>query len=67
MYRQPVNSSRMISVGYEDEVLEIEFTDGAIYQYYDVSEQEYINFIGSGSLGRALSILDKRHRYKRIR
>ncbi len=57
MRRQPVSSSRMVSVGYEDNVLEVEFTDGAIYQYYNVSEGEYINFINSSSRGRALSIL----------
>lgn len=66
MYRQPVSSSRMSSVGWEDETLEIEFKDGVIYQYYGVSEQEYINFINSSSLGRALSILDKKHPYRRI-
>lgn len=66
MERTPVSSSRMRSVGWENGTLEIEFNDGSIYQYYNVSEQEYINFITSSSLGRALSILDKCHRYSRI-
>ena len=67
MYRQPVTSSRMSSVGYENNVLEVEFKNGSIYQYYNVSEQEYISFMTSGSLGRALSIIDKKHQYKRIK
>lgn len=66
MIRRPVMSSRMISVGWGNNILEVEFTDGAIYQYYDVSHSEYISFMSSSSLGHALSILDKRHRYSRV-
>ena len=67
MLRRPVSSSRMKSVGWMNDVLEIEFNDGAVYQYYDVSQNEYLSFIGSSSLGHALSILDKQHRYRRVR
>lgn len=66
MIRKPVSSSRMSSVGWENDILEIEFNDGAIYHYYDVSYSEYIAFINSPSLGSALSRLDKIHSYKRI-
>ena len=38
MQRVPVTSSVMTSVGYEDETLEIEFTSGDVYQYFDVPE-----------------------------
>lgn len=67
MLRQPVSSSRITSVGWENETLEVEFKDGAVYQYYNVSEMEYRAFMSSGSLGSALSRLDKIHRYRRIR
>lgn len=66
MIRYSVSSSRMRAVGWENNVLEIEFNDHSVYQYYDVTEQEYLNFINSSSLGRALSQLDKVHRYSRI-
>ncbi|MDA2245443.1 KTSC domain-containing protein [Bacillus thuringiensis] len=66
MERQPVSSSRMSSVGWENDVLEIQFKDGSIYQYFDVSHSEYISFINSPSLGSALSRLDKVHRYSRV-
>jgi hypothetical protein len=66
MVRQLVSSSRMRSVGWENNVLEIEFHDGAIYQYFNVSSSEYFAFINSPSLGHALSILDKQHTYMRI-
>lgn len=66
MKRQPVSSSRISSVGWEDNVMEVGFPDGAIYQYYDVSQSEYTAFLGSPSLGSALSRLDKVHRYRRV-
>lgn len=66
MQRQPVSSSRIRSVGWENNVMEIGFPDGAVYQYYDVSKSEYTAFLNSSSLGSALSRLDKVHRYRRI-
>lgn len=65
--RHPVSSSRISSVGWENSIMEIGFPDGAIYQYYDVSQSEYNTFLNSSSLGSALSRLDKIHRYSRIR
>lgn len=67
MQRQPVSSSRISSVGWENDILEIGFPDGAVYQYYNVSHSEYIAFMNSPSLGSALSKLDKLHRYHRVR
>ncbi len=66
MNRQSVSSSRISSVGWENNTLEVEFKDGAIYQYFDVSKSEYQDFINSPSLGSALSVLDKQHRYSKI-
>ncbi|WP_218729906.1 KTSC domain-containing protein [Brochothrix thermosphacta] len=66
MQRQFVSSSRIRSVGWSDNTLEVEFRDGVVYQYHNVSEFEYQAFINSGSLGSALSRLDKVHRYNRV-
>lgn len=66
MQRQRVVSSRIRSVGWCDNVLEVEFTDGAVYQYFNVSYIEYRSFMSSPSLGKALSVLDKKHRYLRV-
>lgn len=66
MQRHSVSSSRIVSVGWENNTLEVEFKNGAIYQYYNVSQSEYNNFINSSSLGHAISILDKSHSYKRV-
>ncbi len=67
MLRYSVSSSRISSVGWENNTLEVEFHNGAVYQYYGVTQSEYDNFMNAPSLGHALSILDKQHRYTRIR
>lgn len=36
MTRQPVTSSNLKSVGWENNTLEVEFHDGSIYQYANV-------------------------------
>ena len=67
MFRQSVSSSRISSVGWENNTLEVEFHNGAVYQYYDVTQSEYESFMSASSLGHELSVLDKHHRYTRIR
>jgi hypothetical protein len=66
MNRQYVSSSRIVSIGWESDTLEVEFKDGSIYQYFNVSITEYNNFKNSSSLGSSLYVLDKQHTYKRI-
>lgn len=66
MQRQQVVSSRIRSVGWCDNVLEVEFIDGTVYQYFNVSYTEYRSFMCSPSLGKALSVLDKKHPYTRV-
>ena len=66
MVRQPVSSSRMNSVGWTNNVMEVEFKDGAVYQYNGVSNSEYSSFMNSSSLGHALSELDKLHPYHQV-
>ncbi|AKA68500.1 KTSC domain-containing protein [Clostridium scatologenes] len=62
----PVSSSRMNGVGYENNTMYIQFKDGSIYAYENVSESDYRNFINSPSLGSALSRFDKIHPYHRV-
>lgn len=67
MLMHTVNSSRMRRVGWENNTLFIEFHNGAIYAYSNVTEAEYKNFINSTSLGSALNVLDKKHPYHRVK
>ena len=66
MQRQAVSSSRISSVGWENNTMEVGFPDGAVYQYHNVSRDEYVSFMNSSSLGSALSRLDKTHTYNRV-
>lgn len=66
MQRQPVSSSRITSVGWANNTLEVEFKNGRVYQYHGVTQDEYQNFMNSPSLGSALSRLDKVHPYNPI-
>ena len=66
MVRHPVSSSRIANVGWENDIMEVQFHNGTVYQYYGVSQSEYHNFLNSPSLGSALSRLDKVHSYRRV-
>ncbi|MDU5262198.1 MAG: KTSC domain-containing protein [Clostridium celatum] len=63
MIMKEVSSSRMSKVGWENNTLYVQFKNGVVYAYENISENEYINFISSPSLGSELSKLDKCHNY----
>ena len=54
MKRTPVQSSNLLSVGYDSDTqtLEIEFRDGGIYQYYGVPEMVYRQLLTATSHGK---------------
>ncbi|ANS43259.1 KTSC domain-containing protein [Serratia inhibens] len=54
MQRQPVSSSRMISIGYDEnaQILEIQFRDAGTYQYIGVPKRIYQDFVVVVSKGR---------------
>lgn len=53
MNRQSVESSNLASIGYdvENEILEIEFNHGGVYQYFDVSMHVYEELMDADSHG----------------
>ena len=57
MNRTPVTSSNVASVGYDPTTLtlEVEFHNGTVYQYFDVSEAVYQELITAGSVGGYLN------------
>ena len=54
MNRIRVVSANVHSVGYDAGAgtLEVEFTSGSVYQYFDVPESEYEGLMSAGSKGR---------------
>jgi hypothetical protein len=57
MNRSYVESSNISSIGYDlaSMTLEVEFTSGQIYQYFNVPEQEYTNLMSAPSTGSHFS------------
>lgn len=53
MQRENVSSSNLASVGYDEEnqILEIEFNHGGIYQYFDVPVEEHEGLMSASSHG----------------
>lgn len=69
MNRNPVTSSNIASIGYDDAsaTLEIEFKNGGIYQYFDVSQREYEGLMSADSHGSYLAQNIKgRYRYSKV-
>lgn len=57
VYRDPVDSSAIASLGYESEsqVLELEFRGGGVYRYFDVEQEVYEGLLVAASMGRFFS------------
>ena len=57
MEREPVDSSNLLSVGYDDasETLEVEFKGGNVYQYYGVPQLEHVALRSAQSVGSYFS------------
>lgn len=69
MRRDPVVSSNVASVGYDEEsgTLEVEFHNGSVYQYFDVPNAIYAGLISADSVGGFLAAHVKgTHRYSRV-
>ncbi len=67
--RVPVTSSNLVSVGYElnSLTLEIEFKNGAVYQYFDVPEFEWQGLMRAASHGTYfIAYIRNQYRYIRL-
>ena len=69
MRRVPVTSSNIAAVGYDEasRTLEILFTNGRVYQYFDVPTQAHRALMNAGSYGQYLNQHIKgKYRYARV-
>lgn len=69
MHRTSVTSSNIHSIGYDPQsaVLEVEFTSGDIYQYFDVPEHLYRGLMNAASHGQFLNDYIKySYRYQKV-
>lgn len=70
MERQYVASTNIASIGYDSlsMILEIEFLNGSIYQYYDVPQYLYEGLMNANSHGKFFDANIKKggYRYSKI-
>lgn len=70
MERTPVHSSNIRAIGYDEkeEVLEIEFNKGGVYQYENFPKEIFEMFLNAGSKGKFFHkfIRSKNFKYKRV-
>jgi hypothetical protein len=70
MNRTPVASSSLVAVGYDSQqqILEIEFHDGSVYQYFEVPSYVYTGLMSMGSHGYYYQTFIKSggYRYQRV-
>lgn len=54
MERAPVDSSAIVSAGYDESrrILELEYVDGDVYQYFDVPKALHQALLGAPSIGQ---------------
>lgn len=55
MVRMPVNSSNIKAIGHAFGTLEVEFTNGSIYQYNKVPSEVYYALLNAESKGKFLN------------
>ena len=71
MNRTHVTSSNISSIGYDPQlkVLEVEFTSGDIYQYFDIPKHLYDEFMLASSHGGFLNenIVRYNYRYQKVK
>ena len=67
--RAPVTSSSLASVGYHGETrtLEIEFTNGGVYQYYGVPADEHDELLEAASQGQHFDVNIKKGAYSYVK
>ena len=70
MQRHSVSSSNISSIGYDQQsaTLEVEFTSGDIYQYFNVPEHLFQQFLHASSHGQFLNDnIRYNYRYQKVR
>lgn len=69
MQRQPVSSSNIASIGYDQatQILEVEFLNSTVYQYFNVPLPVYEALMAAGSHGTYLNAYIKGHyQYQKV-
>jgi len=70
MKREPVDSSALKSIGYNEDkkILEVQLLEtGKVYQYKDVPLEEYFDFMDAKSLGEYYNrVIKEKYEYREL-
>ncbi len=70
MDRISVESSNLASVGYDEDssIMEVEFNDGSVYQYYSVPSYVFDELLTASSKGKYFhkNVKEARYQYQRV-
>lgn len=69
MKRSPVQSSNIKSIGYDSDrkTLELEFVNGGVYQYFEITEDIYQSIVSSASIAKYfITNIKDRYSYTRL-
>ena len=65
MLRRNVKARMVKSIGWENEIMEVEYVSGMIHQYKDVSEADYIRSL-TGAIDKKVRRIGKTHAFIRV-
>lgn len=65
MNRTPVQSSNVVSIGYEGGVLEVEFKSG-VYRYFGVAPEVYQTLLIAPSVGKAINAIKDNYKFEKV-
>jgi hypothetical protein len=66
VHREPVDSEAIASIGYDPTrlILEVEFTPGSVYRYFDVPPEDVDEMRAAESKGRWFNVVFKPRAYR---
>jgi hypothetical protein len=68
MERVPVESSNVVSIGYDTDasVMEVEYGSGGVYQYPDIAGTEHAGIMAADSVGSRLHSVVKKKPFLKL-
>jgi hypothetical protein len=68
MERTAVTSSNIASIGYDpaSQTVEVEFHEGGVFQYYEVPQEVYDDFLAADSKGKFFNQYIKHYNYAKL-
>lgn len=66
MERKPVSARMIKNMGWENQTMEVEYLSGAIYQYHEVNENDYIR-ASIGNIDKKVRLIGESHAFTKVK